>query len=262
MILSDIFKFRKPDGSDPATIAFEIGTNAEIAESVSKNGIALQTNTSTVAYLSDFPLGAYVNAHSFVFIPLYTCTGAVTINFNGLGVKKVFRNGIMQITNGIDFQKGIQYLLTYISPADGGLGAFEALRLSSLGLVQPFTATQNYAADGTIRTLQVNAPLDCQYYELEIGCHLGLCRLKYYTYPTPRMFTSSSYAATFGDVDKVFPFAESNVCYVTQYSQSYFTKTLTFTVTKNTDGFQLSYVQSGDSLETGVLSVLATARKE
>lgn len=131
MNLSSIFGFKKPEATDNAVAYSDISANADLSEKVSKNGIAIQTNTSTTAYTSDFPLSAYVDGHSFVFIPLYTCTGAVTINFNSLGVKKVFNElGTVQASNGAYFEKAIQYLLVYDSSIDGGLGAFKSIRLS------------------------------------------------------------------------------------------------------------------------------------
>lgn len=131
MILTNIFKFKKPELTDPATVASYISENAQIAEEALKNSISVQTNTSTTAYTSSFPIGSYVNSHSFVFIPLYSATGNATINVNGKGVKKLFlENGTTQISAAAHFQKGIQYLLIYNSNLDSGIGAYKTIRLS------------------------------------------------------------------------------------------------------------------------------------
>jgi len=126
MLFSSIFGFKKPEATDAATVRQEIGFNAQLAEDALKSSVALQNNASGTAYTSAFPLAAYVDEHAFVFIPLITNTGAVTVNFNSLGVKNVYNAaGTVQLSVAGDLIAFTAYLLTYDSGIAGG-GGFKA----------------------------------------------------------------------------------------------------------------------------------------
>jgi len=263
---TSIFGARLPEATDPAQVRQDLGFNAQVLENASKHSIALQNNSSTTTYTSDFPLVEYVNGHSFIFIPLYTCTGATTININSLGVKKIYlEDGTTQISNALEFQKGIQYLLTYDDTLNGGAGAFKSLRLSQYGVTQYFTGSKAYTADGTGSSFQVDAPTDCNYFELEIGSNNGLCcKVKYFLYPTTKTFSQSTKQAQSSTSSVIYPFTESNICYE-EIVAGFDERRMTFTITKNTNGFSIGYIQSKSGSApyiSGTISVLGTARKE
>ena len=161
MIFSSIFNFFKPENTDLADIGNWFGANAQISENASKNGIALQTNTSTTAYFSTFPIRDYVNGHSFVFIPLFTCTGASTININGKGVKKLFNQaGDTQLSIKTDLQAYNPYLLVYDSSIE--LGVFRCTLLNRVA-----TKKGNQTHVGTLtasQVLTINIPLGSSNY--------------------------------------------------------------------------------------------------
>lgn len=149
---TSIFGARLPEATDPAQVRQDLGFNAQLLENANKHSIALQNNSSTTAYTSDFPLAAYINGHSFIFIPSLTNTGAVTINFNSLGVKNVYNSaGTVQLSTANDLIAFNTYLLTYDSSIAGG-GGFKSILLSENRIFITPTAFTDAIASGATLT--------------------------------------------------------------------------------------------------------------
>ena len=176
---SSLFGLYKPVDTDNADLGTWISGNAESLENVSKHNIALQTNTSGTAYLSDFLLVAYVSGHSFVFIPTITSTGAVTINFNSLGVKNIYDIAGTTQLNSSDLKAYNAYLLIYDSTINGGIGGFKSNSISERP--HKFITVdynESVAADGTVsktisiptgwERISVSANYSNYYYNAEI----------------------------------------------------------------------------------------------
>lgn len=168
MVLSSLFGLKKPESTDPATVGADIGANAQITEDALKHAVAVQTNVSTTAFLTDLPLVAYVNDHSFIFIPTVDNSGAVTINVNSLGTKKIMSVGGTQISAAKTLTAYGSYLLKYSAAADGGLGAFICYPVVPKGVVGNTyykIVYIDYNQTGTIANLSL--PSDAQFIKIE-----------------------------------------------------------------------------------------------
>jgi hypothetical protein len=88
--------------------------------------IALQSNTSTTAYESN---GVF--ERNLIFCPLYANTGAVTLNMNGLGAKKLCDSTGTQISTAGVLQARNLYLLEFDQTLDSDNGGWKVANLSA-----------------------------------------------------------------------------------------------------------------------------------
>lgn len=87
-------------------------------------GTTAGTNTYTVTATPT--VTAYADGDLFLIEVGTGSTNASTLNFDGVGAKKVYERPERQITNG-DWETGRHYLVTYDSALDGGAGGFSVV---------------------------------------------------------------------------------------------------------------------------------------
>ena len=118
-----------PEGSDLAARAPIVGA-LQALEDCAAHGVAMQSNTSTTAYTTAFPFQELFTGLRILFMPLYSNSGAATLNINGKGAKKLLNAAGVQISTAGAIRARELYWLEYDTAFDGGAGAFKCYPMS------------------------------------------------------------------------------------------------------------------------------------
>ncbi|MGE3302694.1 MAG: hypothetical protein AB7M12_06235 [Hyphomonadaceae bacterium] len=107
----------------------------------SANAYVLTTGLTTA-------LTAYVTGQSFLIIPNFSCTGAATINVDGLGTKNLTKNGTTALASG-DLVSGTVYRIAYdgtqfqvLGPLSGVYQPLDATLTALAALPEPRSVTE------------------------------------------------------------------------------------------------------------------------
>lgn len=126
----------------PETITTDVADVEQLSENfakldtITKTPSAVQSNGAANVYQISLPLKQLNNDVRFIFIPLYSNTGASTLEILGhggvsMGIKKIVNTDGIQISIANMIQAKKLYLLTYDATADSGAGAFILSMISS-----------------------------------------------------------------------------------------------------------------------------------
>lgn len=136
-----------PEGSDLVSLAALVGA-LQTLEDAACHGVALQSNTSTTAYTTDFPAEEYHAGMRLMFMPLYTSTGAASIDVAGLGAKDLCNAAGVQLSAAGAISARKLYWLEYDATLDGGNGGFRVYNGSEIA-AGDYLSVANEAAIAT-----------------------------------------------------------------------------------------------------------------
>lgn len=120
-----------PEAGDLVSRAVLVGALQQL-EDCAAQGIAVQANTSTTAYTTAFPFQEYYDGMRLLFVPRLANTGAVTLNINGLGAKKLCNTAGVQVSAAGAIGAYELYWIEYDPTLDGGAGAFRVYSASQV----------------------------------------------------------------------------------------------------------------------------------
>lgn len=114
------------------------------------------TNTIALAPVGNVPaIAAYTDqTPQFSFFAAASSTGAMTLDYNGLGAKKVYKNNGQTLAGNNDFISGALYRVVFEQALDGGTGGFIITNQSV------FSNTTAGSVPGKTQTVIINGTSD------------------------------------------------------------------------------------------------------